>query len=100
MDTSPLIDREREQKALRELLARPGPTMAVLYGRRHVGKTFLLRHLFPGDHVFHFTASDATPQLNRRALLEAACRWARTEIPWRAPKLPQSWPLENPPPLN
>jgi AAA+ ATPase superfamily predicted ATPase len=80
MDISPLIDREREQKALRELLARPGPTMAVLYGRRRVGKTFLLRHLFPGDHVFHFTASDATPELNRRALLEAACRWARTEI--------------------
>ena len=30
MDTPPLIDPEREQKTLRELLARPGPTM---YGR-------------------------------------------------------------------
>src|SRR6185437_6509680 len=80
VDSSPLIDREREQKALRALLLRPGPTMAVLYGRRRVGKTFLLRHVFPGDHVFHFTASDATPELNRRALLEAASRWARTEI--------------------
>ena len=42
-----VIDREREQEALRELLTRPGPSMAVLYGRRRVGKTFLLQHVFP-----------------------------------------------------
>jgi uncharacterized protein len=80
MDSSVLIDREREQIALRELLQRPGPTMAVLYGRRRVGKTFLLQHVFPARHLFHFTASDATPELNRRALLEAASRWGGREI--------------------
>ncbi len=54
--------------------------MAVLYGRRRVGKTFLLKHAFTPRRVFHFTAADATPELNRRALLEAAARWAGSEI--------------------
>lgn len=80
MDASALIDREREQEALRDLMGRPGPTMAVLYGRRRVGKTFLLQHAFPPQRLFHFTASDATPELNRRALLEAVSRWSETEI--------------------
>jgi AAA+ ATPase superfamily predicted ATPase len=80
MDSPALIDREREQEALRDLLGRPGPTMAVLYGRRRVGKTYLLQHALPADRLFHFTASDSTPELNRRALLEAVSRWAGTEI--------------------
>jgi AAA+ ATPase superfamily predicted ATPase len=54
--------------------------MAVLYGRRRVGKTFLLQHAFPSRRLFHFTSSDATPELNRRALLEAAARWTETDI--------------------
>lgn len=80
MDSSILIDREREQEALRELLERHGPTMAVLYGRRRVGKTFLLQHAFPPGRLFHFTASDATPELNRRALLEAVSRWSGKDV--------------------
>jgi hypothetical protein len=31
---NPLVDRVGEQKALRALLKRAGPSMAVLYGRR------------------------------------------------------------------
>lgn len=75
-----IIDREREQEALRELLTRPGPSMAVLYGRRRVGKTFLLQHVFPARSLFYFTASDSTPALNRRALLEAVSRWTGQPI--------------------
>ncbi len=80
MNSPVLVDREHEQRALRELFGRPGPSMAVLYGRRRVGKTFLLQHAFPMGHLFHFTASDATPELNRRALLEAVSRWSGAEI--------------------
>lgn len=69
------VNREREQKALRDLFERPGPSMAVLYGRRRVGKTFLLQNVFPQNRTFYFTAADATAALNRRALLEAASRW-------------------------
>lgn len=80
MDSSPLIDREREQADLRDLLDRRGPSMAVLYGRRRVGKTFLLQHAFSPRRLFHFTSSDATPELNRRALLEAMSRWSGNDV--------------------
>ncbi|HXC24994.1 MAG TPA: ATP-binding protein [Gemmatimonadaceae bacterium] len=80
MDDDILVDRERECNDLRTLLQKPGPSMAVLYGRRRVGKTFLLQHVWPRERTFHFTAADATPELNRRALLDAAARWAHVEV--------------------
>jgi AAA+ ATPase superfamily predicted ATPase len=86
---SPLVDRVTEQQALRALLKRSGPSMAVLYGRRRVGKTFLLKHTWPKGRVFHFTAVDGTSELNRRALLEAVARFSghaiseRDHATWR-----------------
>jgi len=73
---NPLVDRIAEQKALRALLKRAGPSMAVLYGRRRVGKTYLLMHAWPKGRVFYFTAVDGTSELNRRALLEAVARFS------------------------
>jgi uncharacterized protein len=70
-----LIDRIDEQQALRALLKRRGPSMAVLYGRRRVGKTFLLQHTWPANSIFYFAAVDGTSELNRRALLDAVARW-------------------------
>jgi AAA+ ATPase superfamily predicted ATPase len=55
--------------------------MAVLYGRRRVGKTFLLKHAWPKKtRQFYFTAIDGTAELNRRALLEAVARFSGTQI--------------------
>jgi len=73
--SEPLIDRVGEREALRELARRPGPSMAVLFGRRRVGKTYLLKHTWSRESVFHFTAVDGTPELNRRALLDAVGRF-------------------------
>jgi uncharacterized protein len=73
---NPLVDRVGEQKALRALLKRAGPSLAVLYGRRRVGKTYLLMHAWPKGRVFYFTAVDGTSELNRRALLEAVARFS------------------------
>jgi AAA+ ATPase superfamily predicted ATPase len=70
-----LIDRVEEQRALHALLKRPGPSMAVLYGRRRVGKTYLLQHTWPAGSIFYFAAVDGTSELNRRALLDAVARW-------------------------
>ncbi len=72
----PLIDRVREREALRALVRRSGPSMAVLFGRRRVGKTYLLKHTWSREAVFHFTAVDGTSELNRRALLEAVGRFS------------------------
>lgn len=75
-----LVDRVNEQQALRALLKRSGPSMAVLYGRRRVGKTYLLKHAWPKGRVFYFTAVDGTSELNRRALLEAVARFSGLSI--------------------
>ena len=64
-----LIDRIEEQRALRALLQRRGPSMAVLYGRRRVGKTFLLQHTWPANASFYFAAVDGTSELNRRNMV-------------------------------
>ena len=77
---NPLVDRVGEQRSLRALLKRAGPSMAVLYGRRRVGKTYLLKHTWSAGHVFYFTAVDGTSELNRRALLEAVSRFSGQAI--------------------
>ncbi len=70
-----IIDREEEQQRLRELADDPVPRMALLYGRRRVGKTYLLTHLWPAERAFYFTASTITPQQNRRQLIAQASEW-------------------------
>ncbi len=65
----PLVDREPERAMLARLLVGPGPRLGVLYGRRRVGKTFLLNAGWPaGVDTFYFAATDGTPELNRRDL--------------------------------
>ena len=41
-----IIGREREQKELEELYRSDRPIFAVIYGRRRVGKTYLVRQMF------------------------------------------------------
>lgn len=50
-----LIGREREQKELEELYRSDGPIFAVVYGRRRVGKTYLVRRMFEKKFAFCHT---------------------------------------------
>lgn len=75
-----LVDRRDEMGRLRELAARDRRSMALVTGRRRVGKTYLLRHCWPDRPVFHFTASNIAAAQNRRALLIEAERWAETTL--------------------
>lgn len=75
-----LVDRDHEWAALRALGAAPGPALALLYGRRRVGKTYLLRHVWPEDQVFFFTGSETTPAFNRTELVRAMAEWSGEEI--------------------
>jgi len=79
--TSPLVDRDAEVATLRELAGGEGRSMALVYGRRRIGKSFLLTHAWsePG-RVLYFTASATAPELNRRALLQEAEAWAGIEL--------------------
>lgn len=75
-----IIDREREQAALQELARSGQRRLALLYGRRRVGKTYLLTHLWNQERAFYFTASATTPEINRRVLVSEAARWSGQEL--------------------
>src|SRR5260221_11095328 len=67
--SSAIIDRAEEQDHLSSLLAEGTPQLVLIYGRRRVGKTHLLTHLWPTDRAFYFTASPPTPGQNRQQLI-------------------------------
>lgn len=75
-----LIDREREATELRALADSGESTLAMLYGRRRVGKTFLLTRLWNRERAFYFTASATSPEINRKVLVEEAARWSGKEF--------------------
>lgn len=71
-----LVDRERERAALTALLDRPGAQVALVTGRRRVGKTFLLTQTLPSASTFFFTATRTTPEQNRRQLILDLGAWS------------------------
>lgn len=52
-----LIGRERECEELKWALDSKRSEMVVLYGRRRVGKTFLIRRFFHDSYVFHYVGA-------------------------------------------
>ncbi len=75
-----LVDREQEQQELRALLDEGTPQLALLYGRRRVGKTHLLTHTWPAERTFYWTASATTPAQNREQLIRDVARWSGEEL--------------------
>jgi uncharacterized protein len=71
-----LVDRAAESAELRALVAQPGLRLALLTGRRRVGKTYLLAAAWPDADVFIHTASHSTPELNRAQLVTDLAAWA------------------------
>ncbi|MGM9777123.1 MAG: ATP-binding protein [Prevotella sp.] len=54
-----IIGREREQKELAELYRTDRPIFTVVYGRRRVGKTYLVRQMF--EKIFAFCHTGLSP---------------------------------------
>ena len=50
-----MIGRKEEEQLLHELAASGEPEFVVIYGRRRVGKTFLVREAFGNDFFFSYT---------------------------------------------
>jgi hypothetical protein len=76
IDPELVVDRKPEQHRLRELLASGQQKLALVYGRRRVGKTHLLRHAWDGHASFYFTAAETTAAQNREALIAALAEWS------------------------
>ncbi len=76
MQTNGLVDRETERRSLRSLLDRGGARIALITGRRRVGKTYLLARSWPPEHTFLFAATRSTPEQNRRQLVLDAAAWS------------------------
>ena len=57
-----IIGREHEQKLIQEYYHSPKAELIAVYGRRRVGKTFLIRECFDNKFDFHFTGSFETPR--------------------------------------
>src|SRR5687767_13758748 len=60
--TPDFIGRERELAKLKRLLDSPSAEIAVLYGRRRVGKTLLLEHVLTGRNALFFEALEDRPK--------------------------------------
>lgn len=65
----PLVDRHSQLEALRALAVSGRKQLVLLFGRRQVGKTYLLQHAWRGARVFRFQAAALTPDLNRQDFL-------------------------------
>lgn len=52
-----LIGREREIAELERCMASSRSELAVVYGRRRVGKTFLIRKFFNDNYTFHYVGA-------------------------------------------
>lgn len=80
-DPDEVVDRVEEIERFQALLARGTPQLVLMYGRRRVGKTYLLARVWE-EHVpaFYFTASETTPAQNRESLLTAFAEWSGEEI--------------------
>lgn len=80
-DLDVVVDRELEQKRLQELLASGEQRLVLMYGRRRVGKTYLLGRAWGNDTAsFYFTAAETTPTQNREALLSSLAEWSGETI--------------------
>jgi AAA+ ATPase superfamily predicted ATPase len=77
-DPELLIDRKAEQARLGELIASGEQKLVLMYGRRRVGKTYLLGRAWreAPAQLFYFTAAETTPSQNREALLAALAEWS------------------------
>lgn len=84
-----VIGREDEKKILKEALNSGEAELVALYGRRRVGKTFLVRNYFAPQMVFELTGMhEASLQDQLFNFTQALQETAKMAIP---PAVPQNW---------
>ena len=72
--TQHLIDRDEPRRHLSQLATDGRRHLALVTGRRRIGKTFLLTRMWADTPFFYFTAARTTGATNRRALVREYAR--------------------------
>ena len=77
MDFSPFYHREQQLTDLNKMLDRDGPAFVIVYGRRRVGKTWLIQYWAQrsGLPTFYWVATRTTPENLRSELVSALWSW-------------------------
>ena len=83
------IGREREQKRLEEIKNSRRSEFVAVYGRRRVGKTMLIRHVFKNEFVFQATA--ITNVTKQQQLLNFSTALQRYDDVAKREKVPTNW---------
>lgn len=68
------LDRDEERARLRALLDGRGGTLGVIYGRRRLGKSRLLREVLPAGRSIYYVADDRESTLQRASLAAEIAR--------------------------
>ncbi|MDR1806390.1 MAG: ATP-binding protein [Propionibacteriaceae bacterium] len=91
-----LVGREDEQRQLREYAAADEPDFVVVYGRRRVGKTFLVREVFDDRFTFYATGLMGGSKAEQLAEFNRALnRYGTREFPPAADWLTAFWQLRD-----
>ncbi|MDY6322104.1 MAG: ATP-binding protein [Succinivibrio sp.] len=82
-----IIGRKREQKILEGCLRSGRPEFIAVYGRRRVGKTYLVREYFNNNFAFYTSgASDLNMKGQLRLFYESLLKYG-----WKEKKIPKDW---------
>ncbi|MBL8958051.1 MAG: ATP-binding protein [Myxococcaceae bacterium] len=81
-----LAGRERERSLLRQAVASPEAELIAVYGRRRVGKTFLVREHFAAELCFELVGAYEVPLDQQLGNFAAALATARRKHPLPQPR--------------
>lgn len=84
-----MIGRKEERRILENLKIANKSAFVAIYGRRRVGKTYMVRHVFNNEFTFHITG---IANVNLSAQLTSFFAGLIRYFPWMEDKkVPQSW---------
>ncbi len=75
------VDRESEMKFLQDVYHQRGPQLVILYGRRRVGKTEILRTFLKEKDSLYFLADKRGTELNAQRFAREAARHFQDVVP-------------------
>lgn len=74
MEANTIIGRKKERQLFNDICATQKPALVAVYGRRRVGKTFLVRQHFNNSFDFSFTGSYQMPRQGQLSLFNKELR--------------------------